>query len=80
MTTTIKNLAEQIVDSAREAGATAKMLSTWELMRGDEDLVRAEYPSDDYPADAISHDEWRSVMAEVQDAVRQIGRDMQAAR
>ena len=78
---TIQQIAQQIADEARSAGATAEMLSTWTLMRGDEDLVRAEYPDPDggYPAASISHGEWRSVMVEVQDAVRQIGRDLMSA-
>lgn len=70
-------MAQAIVDAAVEQGATEEMISAWTLMQGDEDFVRAEYPSDDYPAEAVSADEWRSVMSEVEGLVRDLGRDMQ---
>lgn len=76
---TKRDLANAIVDAAVEQGATAEMISRWTLMRGDEDLVRAEYPSADYPAECITRAEWRSIMYDIELMVRLAGVDMLAA-
>lgn len=67
MTTTdtmITDLAQQIEEGARSAGATARMLSTWTLLPGDVDLVTSA---------SLSADDLTTLLSDVLDAVRESG-------
>ena len=72
-------MAQAIVDGAREAGADWEAIASWDLLPGDCAFIRAEYPTDEYPADAVSSEEWRAVMVEVEGLVRETAKNAAAA-
>jgi hypothetical protein len=73
MTTTdtmITDLAQQIEEGARSAGATARMLSTWTMLPGDVDLVTAAFRSslsgdDVHPSQQPTSEEESDALMEV---------------
>lgn len=69
--TTTKIIAENIALAALDQGLSVDALRVYDLTADDCDAIRIEYPSDEYPADAVSTSEWRIVMAEVEAAVRE---------
>lgn len=77
MTTTdtmITDLAQQIEEGARSAGATARMLSTWTMLPGDVDLVTAARASRHGELED-GDDSLEQLIDDVRDAVRDVGRE-----
>lgn len=75
MTSTTKTraqiVAESIATEALGQGLSLADLGCYDLTKADICYIRAEYPTPEYPADAMSHEEWRSVILEVERAVRE---------
>lgn len=71
MTSKTITIAKHIADSAMDQGLSIEGVRAYSLTTADEDYIRAEYPSEDYPADAISKAEWRSIIGDIEAAVRE---------
>lgn len=64
-------IAESIATEALSQGLGVDGLRAYDLTTADTRYIRSEYPTAEYPADAISSAEWRTIMAEVERAVRE---------
>lgn len=71
--TTINTIATSIYDAAKDAGATAEMLRSYDLTSDDCDAIRADYVGVGDESE-LSGDEMRDVILDVEARVREIAR------